>query len=205
MRSAPGSNHQASRPAVVGAPGGGGTPGALATAMRVAIVTLCLPVHGCDTVNGGAVELSWKLRPASSSLPDKFVDCDPEPGTGPYDTQPITNMRLSWRVNGQEGSQAWRCQDNHGVTGFDLPEGTAQLSVTPECADGPASPDTYITPGIIERVVTRGDTVSLGAVELVVTVSYCGPATGATQPCICATGVALDHTGRGAAGAPLAY
>jgi hypothetical protein len=167
--------------------------------MRVAIVTLCLPVHGCDTVNGGAVELSWKLRPASSALSDKFVDCDSGTDLGVGGKRPVTAIRLHWRVDGQESSQAWRCQDNRGVTGFDLPEGTAQLWVTPECADGPASPAAYITPAIVERAVTRGNTVSLGAVELVVEVSYCGPAMGSTQPCICATSVAET------AGAPLAY
>src|ERR1041384_5592032 len=51
-------------------------PGSVAWLIRVVAGTLYLLVHGCDTVSGGAVELSWKLRPASSSLSDKFVDCD---------------------------------------------------------------------------------------------------------------------------------
>jgi hypothetical protein len=164
--------------------------------MRVAAGTLCLLVHGCDTVHGGAVELSWKLRPASSSLADKFVDCD----SGQAGTGAVTAIRLNWQVNERGGgatggSQAWRCEYNHGVTGFDLPEGTADLWVTPECIDGPALPETYVTPATVQRSVFRGDTVSLGAVELVVSVSYCRDAlrgTGAppdadvpTQPCIC--------------------
>lgn len=159
------------------------TAGSVAWAIRVAIVTLCLPVHGCDSVSGGAVELSWKLRPASSALPDKFVDCN----SGKTGAGPVTGIRLHWRVDdlhgGGEsgGSQVWRCEDNHGVTGFDLPEGTADLWVTPECAPGrPAAPDTYIAPAPVQRGVIRGDTVSLGAVELVVSVSSCD-----VQPCIC--------------------
>jgi hypothetical protein len=162
--------------------------------MRVALATLCLPVHGCDTVTGGAVELSWKLRPASSSRNDKFVDCDSgDPGAGP-----VTKIRLHWEVDngdgtvrGTEGSEAWLCRYNQGVTGFDLAEGTAKLWVTPECADGPASPDTYVAPAIVQRNVRLGDTVSLGAVELVVAVSYCGadqpPGDGGVpaQHCIC--------------------
>lgn len=158
----------------------------------VAIATLCLAVHGCDTVTGGAVELSWKLRPASSSLDQKFVDCDFLPS-------PISKIQLHWIVipndanaADAQGQAAWNCQDNHGVTGFDLPEGTARLWVTPECEDGPASPDTYIAPAIVERTVGLGDTVSLGAVELVVSVSYCGP----MMPCICLSNLALDHTKR---------
>src|ERR1041384_1561000 len=49
--------------------------GPVAWPTRVGIVTLWLLIHGCDTVNGGAVELSWKLRPASSSDEGKFVHC----------------------------------------------------------------------------------------------------------------------------------
>jgi hypothetical protein len=155
-------------------------------------VTLCLPVHGCDSVNGGAVELSWKLRPASSALPEKFVDC----ASGQPGALPVTRIRLGWQVpvgdTMQEGSESWPCQDNHGATGFELPQGTADLSVTPECGTGSsvteAAPNTYIAPATVQRLVTPGDTVSLGAVELVVSVSDCRDAPGAgaaAQPCIC--------------------
>ena len=146
-------------------------------AIRMAFATLvCLGVHGCDEVNGGAVELSWKLRPASSSLEDKFVDC----ASGKAGTNPVTRIRLDWEVGSRAGFATWLCTDNHGVTGFDLPEGPALLSVRPECAEGPALPSSYIAPAPERRNVILGDTVSLGAVELVVLVSYCG-----TQPCIC--------------------
>jgi hypothetical protein len=155
-------------------------------------VTLCLPVHGCDSVNGGAVELSWKLRPASSALSEKFVDC----ASGQAGAMPVTQIRLHWSVpvgdTVAEGSESWRCQDNHGATGFELPEGTADLSVTPECGTEnnatEAAPNTYIAPAAVQRRVTRGDTVSLGAVELVVSVSDCRDAPDAgvgAQPCIC--------------------
>lgn len=154
---------------------------AVAWAIRGVVGTLCLLVHGCDAVNGGAVELSWKLRPASSSLSDKFVECDLEK----YGAGSVTGIRLHWRVVGQdggsiEGSQAWRCEFNHGVTGFDLPEGTADLWVTPDCGPDEAAPGTYIAPARVQRDVIRGDTVSLGAIELVVSVSYCD-----LQSCIC--------------------
>jgi hypothetical protein len=174
MRGEPGSNHRCR------------TASSVAWATRVAIATLCLAVHGCDDVSGGAVELSWKLRPASSSLADKFVDCD----SGLDGTRPVTGIRLHWQVDEPDGSasggsQAWRCEYNHGVTGFDLPEGMANLWVTPDCApDEPAAPETYIAPASVQRRVIRGNTVSLGAMELVVSVSYCGtPPT--SQPCIC--------------------
>ena len=175
MRDESGSNH------------GCRTGSPVARAIRVAVVTLCLAVHGCDSVNGGAVELSWKLRPASSALSEKFVDC----ASGQPGTQPVTQIRLYWKVTAEgvvikEDTKAWPCQDNHGTTGFDLPEGTADLSVTPECSGTginatPAALNTYIAPATVQRRVSRGDTVSLGAVELVVSVSDCS-----SRPCICA-------------------
>ena len=155
---------------------------------RVGIVTLWFLIHGCDTVSGGAVELSWKLRPASSSLDDKFVDCN----SGKPLTGEVRDILLHWRVNGEEGEKSWRCDFNHGVTGFELAEGTAQLWVTPACVNGDAATDTYIAPAIVERTVVKGETVSLGAVELVVAVSECiNPNMAMPQdgkrPCICCT------------------
>lgn len=149
-------------------------------------MTLWFLVHGCDTVSGGAVELSWKLRPASSSLEDKFVDCN----SGKPLTGEVRDIVLHWVVNGDEGAQAWRCEFNHGVTGFDLAEGKAQLWVTPACVSGDAAPDTYIAPAMVERRVVRGETVSLGAVEMVVAVSECRDpmdmsAQADRRPCIC--------------------
>jgi len=168
---------------------------ALAWTTRLAIAVVSLAVLGCDTVAGGAVELSWKLRPAASKLEDKFVDCDP----GQDGTQAVAKIRLHWKVDdggadpSREGSEAWECRFSHGVTGFELAVGTAQLWITPECVTGPADPITYIAPAVVQRNVALGDTVSLGAVELVVSASYCRhdkagkPVDSGTpsQPCIC--------------------
>lgn len=140
------------------------------------VAALVALLGACVDVDGGAVELSWKLRPASSSLPDKFVGCE----SGLDGTGAVTRIRLDWEVEGRAGFEAWRCDDSHGVTGFDLPEGEALLWITPECASGAADPATYIVPAPERRQVILGDTVSLGAVEVVVQVSYCGQ-----QPCIC--------------------
>ena len=153
----------------------------LARVTRVAIATaLWLCVHGCEEVDGGAVELSWKLRPASSSLEDKFVECN----SGKDGTNPVTRIRLEWVVNGDPGFEEWSCDDNHGVTGFALPPGSALFSVRPICGTEVigryANPNSYIAPAAEQRNVILGDTVSLGAIELVVYVSYCDQ-----QPCIC--------------------
>jgi hypothetical protein len=145
---------------------------------RIIVATaLCLSVHGCADVDGGAVELSWKLRPTSSSLEDKFVECS----SGRTGTGAVTYVRLDWEVGGIVGSAAWSCEDSHGVTKFDLPAGMALLTVHPECGDHlAADPASYISPAVEQRRVSPGDTVSLGAVELIVNVSYCPD-----QPCIC--------------------
>src|SRR5678816_1712758 len=116
-------------------------PGAMWARMpRMAIATvLCLLVHGCDDVHGGAVELSWKLRPASSNETDKFVDCG--------DAR-VTSIRLDWNVEGTLGFQQFDCDDQYGVTKFDLPAGTALLSVAPGCGElgDLATGGTYIAP-----------------------------------------------------------
>lgn len=137
---------------------------------------LCLCASGCHPIDGGAVELSWKLRPASGST-QLFVECDSgEPGTNP-----VTGIRLDWQVGAQAGFATWKCTDYHGFTGFDLPAGTALLSVSPECASGPARADTYTAPAPEQRKVTVGTTISLGAVELIVQTIDCSDA----LPCIC--------------------
>jgi len=157
---------------------------------------LCLSVHGCQDVSGGAVELSWKLRPASASLEEKFVACAHGSAEEPERTEDVVKMRLDWTVLTQDGdrtgSTSWRCIDNHGVTGFELPEGQALLSVTPVCRDdGPAEPSSYIAPAAEQRLVIAGDTISLGAVEIIARVTSCSP----QQPCICDR-VAVGHTQR---------
>src|SRR5688572_2574306 len=104
-------------------------------AARLAITMALLAA--CDDVEGGAVELSWKLRPASSSLEDKFVECrtaievkdDITDEIIERDVE-ILEMRLEWSVTTENndivtGSDQWPCSDSHGVTGFDLPAGTA--------------------------------------------------------------------------------
>lgn len=151
-----------------------------ANGATILVVTLWLAAHGCRTVNDGAVELSWKLRPASGPLAnnpcDPFVCCD----SGQHGAGAVKRIRLDWQVDQTHGSNEWRCEDSHGVTGFDLPPGQALLSVSPVCANGTASTNTYIAPAPEQRTVIVGDTVILGALELVLQVSSCDQ-----QPCIC--------------------
>jgi hypothetical protein len=167
-------------------------------AMCVVCVTWCLLVHGCSAGPGGAVELSWQLRPSSSELTDKFAQCSP----GLNGAGEIAAIELDWSVMAGDavttGSAQWRCGDYHGATGFALPPGTADLSIVPICAAGPggpagpAAPGTYIAPAPVRRDVQSGEVVSLAAVELVVNVSDCKTAIESdvnfgAQSCICCT------------------
>ncbi len=140
------------------------------------VVPIALAAIGCGSVDGGAAELSWRLRPSSSGLEDKFVDC----ASGKAGTGPIVAIRLDWTVEQQTDHEQWPCGDSHGVTGFVLPEGPALFSVVPICESGPADPSSYIAPAVEQRTVILGDTVSLGAIELIVKVTSC-----AEQLCIC--------------------
>lgn len=154
---------------------------------QLAVTALCLAVHGCTGATGGAVELSWKLRPASGAVTDPnvpgFLECSilgmdgkRLPGTNPVDL-----VELDWQVGTNTGHQDFPCKDGHGVTGFDLPEGTALLSVRPLCGtNDPAPPAEYSAPAPEQRSVSVGNTISLGGVELVVEVSDC-----TRQACIC--------------------
>src|SRR5215468_7221869 len=100
-------------------------------------------VVACSTVDGGAAELSWKLRPASSPLTDKFVDCDStvvDDVTMTMFTLSVKKIRLDWSTAGVMGpGEEWSCSDSQGVTGFELPPGDTLLWVTPECESGPAT------------------------------------------------------------------
>ena len=148
------------------------------------LVGILCALAACGNVDGGAVELSWKLRPASSALEDKFVNCR----SGQDGTGTVAAVRVDWAgdlgVNGggaqQVDQEEWPCGDSHGVTGFVLPEGSALFAITPLCDFGPAAPATFVAPAVEQRQVIVGDTVSLGALELIVQVSNCD-----VQPCIC--------------------
>jgi hypothetical protein len=139
------------------------------------VFALCLGVHGCADVDGGAVELSWKLR-AKSGSEDTFLGCVITLAP----TNQIVEVTGIELLNGEVGVRRWPCDDDHGVTKFELPEGSALLHVRPICANGVAQPGTYSAPAPEQRRVIVGNTISLGGVELLLEVSSCD-----LQPCIC--------------------
>jgi hypothetical protein len=153
--------------------------------VRVALATLVsLGVHGCTDVKGGAVELSWKLRAAAAAA-DTFVACASD-GTltdssgRVLEDGHLTDIRLSWQGSAS-GFLDFDCSTSHAVTTFIVPPGDTLLAVTPVC-EGGVEPDssTFVAPAPEQRSVIKGDTVSLGAVEIVVQVSQC-----LGQACVC--------------------
>jgi hypothetical protein len=114
----------------------------------------CLPVHGCTQVDKGAVEVSWSLYTDSGST----TQCE-ESG--------LENIVLQWTVVGDDDHEsrrnhAFQCDDRHGVTGFEVTEGTASLWLALTCIGG-ATPDAlmYEAPPPIVRSITAGDVVTL--------------------------------------------
>lgn len=113
---------------------------------------------GCDSArdgNGGSVELSWRLRDQKGEL----LQCA---------QGRVTEIVLSWEVEGVVDSEAWPCKDSHAITRFVVPEGSAKLTVTPNCESGPAAPAAYTGPAPLVRDIKQGDVVLLGAVVLVI-------------------------------------
>jgi hypothetical protein len=154
-------------------------PVSVAVPLRAVVLALCLGVHGCSDVNGGAVELSWKLR-SLTGADATFLDCTIalEPTNQVVE---VAKIQLAWDVDGQLGAETFPCEEDQGLTQFELPEGEALLRVSPICAnDVVPLPRTYNAPPPVQRNVIVGDTVSLGGVELLLEVSSCD-----LQPCIC--------------------
>lgn len=151
----------------------------VAVPLRAVVLALYLGVHGCADVNGGAVELSWKLRSLTGAT-TTFLDCTItlEPTDQVVE---VAKIQLDWDVEGELGVRTFDCEDDQGATQFEVPEGIALLRVTPICAnDILPLPRTYNAPPPVQRNVIVGDTVSLGGVELLLEVSSCD-----LQPCIC--------------------
>lgn len=143
-----------------------------ARAGRVLVATawasLLLPLlAGCDAADGGAVDLSWTIRTTQAL----DIDCA-EAG--------VEWVRLTWQVDGVTGSRRWRCNLSRAITDFEVPPGTALLSVEPVCAGTTADPASFETPAPVARVIETGEAISLGAVVISVQVDDCDE-----QPCFC--------------------
>lgn len=135
------------------------------------VAAVCAGASGaCTEVEGGAIELSWKLRAQSGDLPDSDA-CE---------TAMVDEVRLWWQVDDRRSSRSWPCTDNHGATSFVVEPGLASIWITPECVSGPANAASYDAPAPILRTIRVGEVTSLDAVLISVQVAGCG-----AQPCIC--------------------
>jgi hypothetical protein len=123
-----------------------------------AIGFTCLAVHGCTSITGGAVEVSWGLRASTGTA----ITCA---------TSGVDSIRLWWEVASSDADGAvsstrrfdqFPCGDARGITGFDLPVGTASLWLSPVCeGDREPAAGTYRAPAPIVRTITEGDVITL--------------------------------------------
>jgi len=120
----------------------------------------------CIEIDGGAVELSWSLRSFDG---DRVGTCS---------KALVEEVRVCWQpVNGAgtvtaecDASQTFPCEEENGVSGFEIDPGSTAFWVEPICRDGaPADADTYQVPPPIVRTVEDGKIVTLNSLLIVVT------------------------------------
>lgn len=133
----------------------------------VLTLSACPMVHACTEVSGGAVEISWNLRNVDGS----GVSC----GFAGVDT---INLQIDDDL--PDGYVAFPCEDERGVTRFDLAPGTATLWLTPGCASG-SVPVAYRAPPPIVRTITEGEVITLDTQLIEVRAGNCLP----EDPCTC--------------------
>jgi hypothetical protein len=136
----------------------------------------------CVGIDGGATELTWSLRTfEGESCRGSRCGCD---------LADIAKVRLCWNsvADGDSGCRPGQfrdfdCQEETGVTLFEIPAGSTKFNVEPLCADGlPATAGTYQVPSEIVRSVRDGEVVTLDALLIVVTDP--GNCTGTNCTCV---------------------
>lgn len=133
-------------------------------------VAVAMLAPGCVEIDGGAVELSWALR-----------DFDGQPND--CQAARIETIRICWQPLGDGGLpdslscegvrtdagldllyRSFDCEQNRGVTRFEVPPGPTALFVAPLCV-GSAEPTGRLTvPPPIVRTVSRGEVVTLNQI-----------------------------------------
>jgi len=135
---------------------------------------LLLAGAACVEVDGGAIELSWRLRNFEGSE----LSCT---------SANIGQVRVCWVPLGDAGSDVeaecttlrvdggfvewfrdFECGLKRGVTRFEVPSGPNAIFVRPICTDGTAPVGDYQVPPPIVRNVERGGVVTLNQLLLVI-------------------------------------
>ncbi len=119
----------------------------------------------CVAIDGGASELTWSLRTFDGDPVDTCGDAK------------VDKVRLCWSPvdSASAGCRVgnfrdFDCEDQTGVTLFEIEPGRTAFTVEPICADGePARAGTYQSPPEIVRTVREGEVVSLESLLIVVT------------------------------------
>jgi hypothetical protein len=133
---------------------------------HIAFLALVMAASGCIEIDGGAVELSWSLRSFDGEPVDSCTDAR------------IERVRICWQsvadgastTGACDASQAFPCEEENGVSGFEIAPGATAFWAEPICVDGePADPDTYQVPPPIVRSVEEGQIVTLNSLLIVVT------------------------------------
>lgn len=126
-------------------------------------LALAAGASGCIEIDGGAVELSWSLRSFDGDRVDACAKAR------------MDQVRICWEaVEGTvtatcESSEAFPCDEENGVSGFEIAPGSTAFWVEPICRDGAtADPGTYQVPPPILRTVEDGKIVTLNSLLIVV-------------------------------------
>ena len=126
-------------------------------------------MSGCVDIDGGAVELSWSIRTAGGQP----SDCE----LRNPDTPDVEEVWICWAAQGQttdacftgDGAEparfaAFPCQDEHGVTGFEIESGPTLIWVQPVCSAQRLPPlDRVEVPPPILRDMVEGQVAALNA------------------------------------------
>jgi hypothetical protein len=132
-----------------------------------------LALGGCVRVDGGAVELSWTVRPIDGMTDlDDWADCA-------RGTDTLAEVALCARACTivSDGAcvgevtcpvHAWPCERRHGSTLFEIVAGRKELWIEVRCADG-ARADVLV-PEPIVRDIADGEVTQLHAVLISVPV-----------------------------------
>lgn len=142
--------------------------------IAVAIALSTIGTIGCVEVKGGAVELSWTLR----DFEGEANNC--------RDAR-IGQVRVCWREVADAGDtpggnqcviirndagftelfRTFDCEQNRGVTTFEVPPGRQALFVVPLCDDGSLPSGPFQVPAPIVRTVEEGRVVTLNQLLII--------------------------------------
>ena len=126
------------------------------------IAFLAVLSGGCIDIDGGAVELSWSLRSFDGDDVESCSDAR------------LDEVQVCWQAVSEgsgscTSSEAFPCDEENGVSGFEIDPGPTAFWIEAICRDGDlADPATYQVPPPIVRTVEEGKIVTLNSLLVVV-------------------------------------